>query len=186
MARAGLDRAALVAEAARLADAEGLAAVTFARVAASLGVRPPSLYNHIDGLPALLDGVMALAIAELLERSRRAIMGRAGWDALEALAHTQRAYAAAYPGRYEATVRSLHAGGGKPGQAVADAYLELMLAVLRGFAIHGDDALHVVRCLRAAISGFIELEARGGFGMALDVDESFLRMLGMLRVGTGK
>jgi AcrR family transcriptional regulator len=184
MPRAGLDRAAVIAAAARIADEEGLDAVNFARVAAALRVRPPSLYNHIESLAALLDAVMALALAELLERSRDAIMGRSGWDALAAMAQAQRAYAAAHPGRYAATFRSLHRPGAR-GQDVADAYLALFLAVLRGFGLEGDDALHAVRCMRAAVGGFIELEVRGGFGMALDVDESFARLLRMLAAGLG-
>jgi len=44
----------VVEEAARIADAEGLAEVTLARVAESLGVRAPSLYNHVEGLPGML------------------------------------------------------------------------------------------------------------------------------------
>ena len=47
MARAGLDGDAVVAAAAVLADAEGLEAVTLARLAADAGVRPPSLYAHV-------------------------------------------------------------------------------------------------------------------------------------------
>jgi AcrR family transcriptional regulator len=182
MARAGLDRAAVIAAAARIADAEGLAAVSFARVAADLKVKPPSLYNHVDGLPALLDGVTEMAIAELLEDARDAVMGRSGWEALAALAHAQRAYAKAHPGRYMATFRSLH-GRGAAGEKIADAYLAVILAALRGLALQGAESLHIVRCLRAAIGGFIELELRGGFGMTLDVDESFDRLLGMLHRG---
>ena len=39
----------VVEAAATVADAEGLEAVTLARVAAVLGVRSPSLYAHVDG-----------------------------------------------------------------------------------------------------------------------------------------
>jgi AcrR family transcriptional regulator len=185
MARAGLDRATVTHAAARIADSEGLDAVSFARVAAELGVKPPSLYNHVDGITALLDELTLLAVSELLEQSRDALMGRGGWEALAALAHTQRTYAAAHPGRYTATLRSLH-GRGLPGEKVADAYLAVMLAALRGLGLHGDDALHTVRCLRAAVGGFIELELRGGFAMNLDVDESFSRLLRVLEIGTQK
>jgi AcrR family transcriptional regulator len=183
MARAGLDRATVTQAAARIADADGLDAVSFARIAADLGVKPPSLYNHVDGMTALLDELTLLAIGELLEQSRDAIMGRSGWNALAALAHAQRAYAAEHPGRYTATLRSLH-GRGHAGEKIAEAYLAVMLAALRGLGLHGDDALHAVRSLRAAVSGFIELELRGGFGMNLDVDESFARLLRVLEIGT--
>ena len=54
MPRRGLDRARVVAAAGDIADAEGLEAVTLARVAQQLGVRSPSLYNHVAGRDGLL------------------------------------------------------------------------------------------------------------------------------------
>jgi AcrR family transcriptional regulator len=53
--RPRLTRAAIVAAAVALADAEGLAAVSIRRVAAELGVRTMSLYTYIDRKEDLLD-----------------------------------------------------------------------------------------------------------------------------------
>jgi hypothetical protein len=38
-----------------------------------------------------------------------------------------------------------------------------------------DDRLHAVRGLRSLVHGFVSIEADGGFGLALDTDESFSR-----------
>ena len=46
--RTGLDRAVVVQAAARLADEAGGKEVTLAELAAHLGVRTSSLYNHIS------------------------------------------------------------------------------------------------------------------------------------------
>jgi AcrR family transcriptional regulator len=54
MARSRLDTARVVEEAARIADTDGLDEATLARVAQSLGVRAPSLYSHVEGLPGML------------------------------------------------------------------------------------------------------------------------------------
>src|SRR5215472_13481724 len=51
--RAGLDTATVVRAAAELADASGLDSLTLAGLAEHLGVRVPSLYNHVEGLPGL-------------------------------------------------------------------------------------------------------------------------------------
>ena len=61
--------------------------------------------------------------------------------------------------------------------------LEVFLAVLSGCGLKGDDALHATRALRAAVGGFVELELRDGFGMNLDTDESFERLLHLLSEG---
>ncbi len=58
-------------EAAALADAEGLAALTLARLAARFGVRAPSLYNHVSGLEALHRELALLGLRELGERLAR-------------------------------------------------------------------------------------------------------------------
>lgn len=51
----GLDRSAIVGAARRIADAEGIAALTLRRVAAELGTGQASLYRHISDRADLLD-----------------------------------------------------------------------------------------------------------------------------------
>jgi hypothetical protein len=51
--RAGVSRQQAVAVAAELVDAYGLERLTLAEVAQRLGIRLPSLYNHVDGLPGM-------------------------------------------------------------------------------------------------------------------------------------
>ncbi len=166
----------MVREAAWIADRESLAEVTLAAVAQSLGVRAPSLYNHVDGLPGMLRLVTLLSLAEFTDVIRDAAVGRSGADALGAVARAYRAYAQEHPGRYAATLRA---------PAPDDAELagasmrpvEVVVAVLGAWGFTGDEALHRVRVVRAAIHGFVSLEAEGGFGLPLNLDESFELML---------
>ena len=51
--KAGLDHATVVQAAATLADTAGIGQLTLANLAERLGVRTPSLYNHVAGLPGL-------------------------------------------------------------------------------------------------------------------------------------
>jgi AcrR family transcriptional regulator len=180
--RQGLDTRRVVDEAARIADDEGLGEVTLARVAQALGVRAPSLYNHVDGRAGLLRLVSMRSIDELADRLRDAAVGRAGADALIAIAHAYRDYAHQHPGRYIATVR---APGPEDDElaAVGSRAVEVMVAVLAGWGFTGEDALHRVRVIRAALHGFVSIEAEGGFGLPLDLDESFELLLATLVVG---
>ena len=106
MPRAGLDAEAVVTAAAAVADADGLPAVTLARLAGDLGVRPPSLYAHVGGLPDLRRRLAARGARELGATLRAAATGRARGEALEALAGAYRAYALAHPGTYAAAQRA--------------------------------------------------------------------------------
>ena len=104
--RAGLDQAAVIAAAAVLADSEGLEAATLTRLAAQLGVRTPTLYHYVDGLAGLHRALALQGYRALGEAMGRAVMGRAGEEALVALADAYRAFIKAHPGVYAAGVRA--------------------------------------------------------------------------------
>lgn len=181
-ARAGLDRAAVVAAAARLADRDGLEAVTLASLAADLGVRPPSLYNHVAGQDGLRRALALFGLQDLTRRLGRAAVGKAGDSAVLAIAHAYRAYAHEHPGVYAATLRAPDAADAE-WDAAGDDLLAIVLAVLAGYGLEGDDAVHAVRGLRSVLHGFVALEALGGFGLPLDRDRSFARLVDMFMTG---
>ena len=62
-------------------------------------------------------------------------------------------------------------------QAAAQEVLDVVLAALATYGLRGDDALHATRGLRSLLHGFVALELAGGFGLPLDLDESFHRLL---------
>lgn len=165
-----------------LADEHGFEAVTLASVAGQLGIRIPSLYNHISGLPGLRHDMALWGVRQLGDRLRRAVTGKSGDEAIISLAHAYRAFAHAHPGIYSATLRAaapdeseLAAAGGE--------VLDVVLAVLQSYGFSPDDTLHVVRVLRSLLHGFVDLETAGGFGMALDRDESFRQLVQLLLQG---
>jgi AcrR family transcriptional regulator len=179
MPRAGLDAQAVVTAAGDLADADGLGTVTIAGLAKRLGVRPPSLYAHVDGLEDLRQKIGDRGRRELAAALGAAAVGRSRRDALEAVAHAYRAYAREHPGRYAALQRAPSPAQSREAQAVVD----VVTAVLRGYGLEGETAIHAVRTIRAALHGFASLEAEGGFGLPLSVDESFERLVAVLHGG---
>jgi AcrR family transcriptional regulator len=185
MARAGLDTDAVVGAAARLADADGLEAVTLARLAAILGVRSPSLYAHVDGLDDLRQRLATRGARDLAAELQQAVAGRSGSDALGALADAYRAYARAHPGTYAALQRA-PARDDAEAAAAATAVVEVVLAVLRGYDVEGDDAIHATRIIRAALHGFVTLETGGGFGIPLDLNDSYARLVDVLDGGLSR
>ena len=61
--------------------------------------------------------------------------------------------------------------------------VDVVLAVLRGYGLEGDDAIHAARIIRAALHGFVALEAGGGFGLPLALDDSYARLVDVLDRG---
>ncbi len=186
MPRAGLDHDVVVATAAEIADAEGLDAVTLARVAAALRVKPPSLYNHVAGRDGLLRGIALLGLAELAATLREAAVGRSGADGLQATAQAYRAYVLMHPGRYAAGAITAPAPDDEEHLAAGAAVLDVMRGVLRSWSLDDEQTLHALRGIRSAVHGFASLEAAGGFGIKLDLDTSFQHLVAALAAGLGR
>lgn len=177
MARSvGITRAQVVATAAAFADEAGLDQLALAPVAARLGVKLPSLYNHVDGLPALRRELALLGTRQLLERLSRAAVGRSGDAAVGAVAEAYRGFVRERPGLYAATVRA-PAPDDDEHRALAAETLAVISAVLAPYGLAPDDAIHAIRALRAVAHGFATIEQAGGFGIDLDRDESFARLV---------
>ncbi|HEU0192658.1 MAG TPA: WHG domain-containing protein [Gaiellales bacterium] len=178
----GLTPDQVVDRAAALVDADGLESLTLAGLAEHLGVRTPSLYNHVGGLADLRRRLGLRGLQELADRLRSATLARTGDDGLLALASAYRAFAREHPGLYQAVQRAPAAGDDERAAGAA-AVLEPLLAVLHSYGLEGDDAVHAARGVRSALHGFAELERGGGFGIDLDLDESYRRLVGALGAG---
>ncbi|GHJ49593.1 TetR family transcriptional regulator [Catellatospora sp. TT07R-123] len=174
--RAGLSTGGVVEAALALVDEQGAGALTLAAVAARTGVATPSLYKHVRGLDALEQLVSAAVTEQFAGVLERAAAGRAGADALRAVAAAYRAYAHDLPGRYPFAQRvpdqadPAHAAAGQ--RAVG-----AIFAVLHGYGIEGDAAVDATRMLRSTLHGFVSLELAGGFGLPQSVDRSFDRLV---------
>jgi AcrR family transcriptional regulator len=181
MARAGLDASAVVDAAVAIADGEGLERLTLAALAQRLGVRVPSLYNHVDGLADLRARLAIRGCDELRETLGAAAAGRAGADALHAVADAYRTFALARPGTY-AIIQLPHRD--RPDvEAAAARVAEVVFAVMRGYGLEGVHAVHGVRAVRAAVHGFVSLQQQEGFRMPVSPDDSWERLLAMLDGG---
>jgi AcrR family transcriptional regulator len=177
MARSvGITREQVIAVAAELADAHGLDQLALAHVAAQLGVRLPSLYNHVDGLAGLRRELTLLGLRDLLQRLSHAAIGKAGDEAVMSIAQAYRRFAFDRPGLYTATVAAA-APEDLPLQQAAQAILDVVLAVLAPYGLEPEAAIHAIRGLRSVCHGFATLELAGGFGMPLDRDESYVRLV---------
>ena len=90
--RPKLDKRALVYAAADLVNTEGVEALSLSRLAGQLGVRTPSLYNHVDGLPGFHRELALLSARSLGDLLADAAIGKSGPEALSALAQAYRDY----------------------------------------------------------------------------------------------
>lgn len=176
MPRAGLSGDAVVARAAELLEANPTADLTLAAVAESLGVRTPSLYKHVDGLPGLRRGIMIRAKRSLGGALAHATMGRSRDEAVRSLAAAYRLWALDNPAQYGLTVSAPDPSDDEDRAASEDA-LAVLLAVLGGYDLRGGDAIDAARFLRSALHGFVSLETTGAFTLAADLERSYAKLI---------
>jgi AcrR family transcriptional regulator len=166
----------VILTAGELADRVGLDRLTLTAVAGELGVRTPSLYAHIDGLDALMTALRVYGIEQLGARITDAAIGRSRDEAIRGIATAFRAFAAEHPALYTVTVRA-PVDDKDPSREASDAAVKAVLTVLAGYGLHGDEAIHATRYLRSTIHGFVSLEGAGGFGLPVELDASFDRVV---------
>jgi AcrR family transcriptional regulator len=172
--RRGLTREIVVTTAAVLMDEAGNPdVITLVDLAAHFHVKVPSLYNHVSGIVDLRDAVALQTYQQFDVALRDAVIGRSADDALMAAALAARRFAHEHPGLYPLLMRPVGEAFSGPGQRIID----LLMAIMAAYNLSDSDALHAIRGLRSIMHGFVDIERSGGFGLPLDLDESYRRLV---------
>lgn len=175
----GLTTERLALAGAELADEVGFDQVTVSALARRFDVQVASLYSHVKSSQDLKARIALVALQEMADLGAAALAGRAGKDALAALANVYRGYAREHPGRYAAAQFRLD-----PETAAASAgrrHTEMTRAILRGYDLTEPAQTDAIRLLGSVFHGYVSLELAGSFShSAPDSSESWSRILGAL------
>ena len=183
--RSNLTKEAVVQAAADLLNTEGLDALSLNRLAEKLDIRTPSLYNHVDGLPGLMRELSILNARNLAERLSDAAIGQSGPELVMSVMQSYRSYIKEFTGLYLSTLRvsGMQEEVDPELEKEEARSLKVALAVMASFGLQGEEAIHAVRAFRSLVHGFATLEVYGGFGLPLDLDESFVRLVDLFVSG---
>lgn len=175
-----LDPDQVVAAAERLVAGRGWEDLTMAALAAELGVRPPSLYRHIESLDALRKTMRLRTLAGLSDAVRAAVMGKSGVEGLHALTDAYRGYAKAHPVRYLAGTgvhgdEAMRLEGRRVGEAG--------YAVMASFGLSDDELPVATAQLAALVHGFVSLELLQTIDWVADSDAAFHSLVELFAAG---
>ena len=171
--KAGITVEDVARSAAAIADREGLEAATLTAVANDLGIKTPSLYNHVEGVDGLRRLLAIHGSRVLLTEFLAATEGLDGVEALRAIAVVDRRFALEHPGLYQSFLPAPSEEDDPELYAEMAAPVFHVAAILLEMGIPQSEAIHLIRGLRALLHGFLDLEAKSGFGMPVDIDTSF-------------
>ncbi len=179
-----LTREQVVAAAIACVEADGPDALGVSRVARELGIKPPSLYNHVGKGDDLAWRVVIEGNRRLLGRLKDAVRGVAdAREQLTALALATREWAGANPHLYALMSRVPPRNEDPEFRPQLVDMLDLFGQPLARLGQDRGEQLHAIRSLRAAIQGFLLLENSGQFALATDSGESFRWMVRTLLEG---
>lgn len=181
---AKLNREVVINAALSFLDREGWDALTVNALAAHLGTKGPSLYNHVQSLDDLRRTVRVRVIGDIITMLGRAAEGRVGDDAVLSVAGAYRSYAHHHPGRYSAFTRMPLAGGDDPEFTAATKGAAVpVMAVLSSYGIEIEQAFPAALEFWSALHGFVMLEMTGVMDDFIDTDNLFTDMV--LRLAAG-
>jgi AcrR family transcriptional regulator len=180
-----LNRTDVIEAAVEILNTEGREALTLNRLADKLGIRTPSLYNHIDGLPGLQRDLSVLNAKQLADCLAEAAIGKSGPQLFMDVSQAFRSYVKENPGLYMSTLRASGTQETPDPNLIREEErsLRVAIAVMASLGLRGEDAIHAVRAFRSMVHGFATLEVAGGFGMPQDCDESFRRLVQVMMAG---
>lgn len=153
---------------------EGVDALGISRVARALGIRPASMYNHVESGEALMRAVSDEGNRRILEALKSAVHGvDEPHEQLRRLAHGARDWALANAGLYRVMARVQPNYDDTDMPPGARELLDLFDRPLGQLGVAQDQRVHGIRSLRASIHGFVLLETSGQFQFSDDVEDSF-------------
>lgn len=182
MPRAGVDTDKVVAVAAELIDEIGVESITLKEVSERLGIRSPSLYNHIGGLPELKEKVSRFAMGLLRDSLVRATMGRNGIDALKEMGRAYIQFAREHTGLYEMMQWMNIAADVESGSLFFEV-VQLVYKIAADFGVSELEASHIIRTVRSLAHGFASIESHDGFSHPSSVESSYEYALDMFALG---
>jgi AcrR family transcriptional regulator len=148
-----LSREAIVEAALRIADADGLSAVSIRRVAAELGARTMSLYSHIDSKDDLLDLMTEQVLEELLIKGDLP----AGWrEAITMIARREREISLRHPWLVELANHRSAVVIGPNGLR----HLDQSVAALAPLKLKPLDAWRIIAAVDDYMLGYVTREVR--------------------------
>lgn len=182
MPRAGLDKETVVMAAAELANDVGFENVSLKLLAERLGVRSPSLYNHVSGLDELKREVMLYGWHSISIEIINAVGNSGGYDAIRAMCRAFYRFASDNKGVFNAMLWYNQYADERTLDATKSLF-SVMYGLFTQVNIPRWKAEHIIRTFRSFLEGFSLLVNNRSFGHSASIDESFEMSLNILIEG---
>lgn len=162
MSAKGLTKELIVAEAVSYIVNTGRPNISLHELARRLGIKTPSLYNHIKNTRELRHEVFRYAIDRFVDNQKAAIQGKELDEAVQAFAEAYHSFAEKNKGLYR-LIMSIPSEEDEQAKEMALPLLDTVVEMLSGYGLAEESIAHWQRVFRAILHGFISQEDLGYF-----------------------
>ena len=184
MPKIKIDKESVIKEAAYIANMIGIENLSLKTLASQLGVKSPSLYNHIDGLDDLKQ-LMLYGWKELEDKIIQSVIGFSGYDAIRVMCYAFHEYAIENQGVFS-TMLWYNQFENEQMNEVTSKMFSIFFKITKSLNISQDNCIHLVRMFRSFLEGFALLENHNAFGNTQLIKDSFELSIDILIEGAKK
>lgn len=178
----GVTEESIIEAAARIVNEQGEDALSLKGLAQDLGIKAPSLYNHVASLENVKERLMLYGWSHLEERMVRATMGVTGYEAMRRLCWAFYDYVEVNRGVFGIMMRYNKYSNEETVHST-ERLLQQIQILMDSVGIGREDCVHVVRLLRSFLEGFFLITNNQELQQDNSIRESFEFSLSVLVEG---
>lgn len=169
MGAKGLTKERIVTEAVAYIERTGQPIISLHELARRLGIKAPSLYNHIKNTRELQYEVFRYAIEKFVSHQKEATLGKKKDEAVRAFAEAYHTFATENKGLYR-LIMSIPSEEDDQAKELAIPLLHTVVEILSDYGLSEESIAHWQRVFRAILHGFISEEDLGYFYYYKSID----------------
>ena len=170
---------------AMFSDRNGLHNVSLKAIAENLGIRTPSLYNHIGSLDELLREIAHSGMRTMNEKMIRAVIGKTGDSALKLVAVEYLNYMIEHPGVYE-IIQWASWNGTEETAIIFNDYLSLLKTLICSCGFNPDKTTEILNMVTGMLHGYTTLQLRYAFSNPDKVRKELSEAIDTLLLGANQ
>lgn len=145
-----------------LVDKYGLNNVSLKIIAEELGIRTPSLYNHIESWDQLMREVAHNGMRAMNSQMIQVAIGKTGVQAINAVSSAYFSYMIEHPGIYE-TIQWATWHGNNETAAIFNEYKNLLSQLIDTLPLNQEKNNEILDLLIGVLHGFTTMQLRNAF-----------------------
>lgn len=169
--RAQINLTKVLETAINICNEEGYEQLALSSVSTRLGIKTPSLYNHISGLSDLKQKMAYYGLQLLYDSIIHSVIGCIGDDAIISISKAYIAFVHKHPGLYRSISKAPEPYELQFNE-LNNQLVQILTRLFGAYDLSEEESIHAVRGLRSMLHGFASIQVDLGFRMNYSQENS--------------